>query len=1174
MPSCAESPELPDELTPRYRMRGLLGEGAMGAVYRCSDRLIEGREVAVKVLKAQSSDPESLQWAFKAEFFAMSRLHHPNTVEVLDYGVLPDGRCFLVMELVPGEELATRIARGPMPLEEVYACLAQLLQALDYIHTRQYLHRDIKAANIRLRPDGVLKLMDFGLSGHSAEAGARAISGTPAYMAPEVPQGGTLGPGVDLYAVGCLAFEMLTGRLPFVGSVGEVIRAHVQATPPALGSLRPDAPLALRHLVERLLLKDPLQRPRRAGSVLAELAGITGLALTRENKAQQLSFLEAGDLIGRKGELERFEAALASVAASTGMAWMLGAPAGTGKSRLVRELKLKAQLAGFLVMHGRCLDEGQSPLGALRDALRPALALGTPEERARYEGALGHFFPEFVGATSLSDTADGTGLLMAWLQELSKRQPLLWLMDDLHWADPQTLDVFNRAIRELGASRVLCVGSFRDDETPAGSLVWQAIEAGESHFLHLAPLERAGQDELLQALMPEAQVPAAFSQALYAATGGSPLFVREALQVLLEEGHLARQAGQWRFPDDLALLGALRGVEATLRRRLRHVPAPARAVLEAAAVLGAFADHQALAALTALPEGELFVALELLVSRQLLVRSGSNGLAFPHDRVREVVYADLAPEACQRLHARAAEYQQARDPAAYAQELARHFLHAARPAEAFPYLMRAGYQALRAGAAYVAIDYFDQALGVLPQLPGPQLASRLELGLLIGQHGFHLAPARAAVGLQVALEAFDADPAASEALLAQQGRSIVELLTLFALTHGLIGQPDKALQAADRLQTLLPPGVMPLGALGVMARFGAWWIRGEIDTLVGEARRTAPLLEGPLPPNVPPVLISARIGCFAVQNAGVFQGYKPDPLPRDKALAFARELGDEDPFLPWFYFGVWAAWSGRSADVEAYLERTARKTRQVGGPPFVWLLYLRPYLLWQQGELELALAQLEKNLIAFPHFRSQALVFGMSLGLRGRIMADLGRVEEALAVFEHLLAHARRHHLGLVTMLALYGQADTWLAAGRVSEAFGGFEELLQLALSPAQRNPLCEAYALLGLGRCLAQRRDPLALPRLDQALEILRRPEIDNWFMQANVQRARAAVLAGWGRTAQAQEALAEAGRLFHMMRNPHGLHQVEVQLAALNQLEPLPVTREVGLDARWERFKGLMR
>jgi tetratricopeptide (TPR) repeat protein len=1171
MPSSVEYPE---EITRRYKVLDLLGEGAMGRVYRVRDRLLQGREAALKLLKPYAADPEAAQWLFKAEFYSMTRLRHPNTVEVWDYGVLPEGQLFLVMELVPGEELAERIARGPLPLEEVYSVLVQLLQALDYIHTRQYLHRDIKAANIRLRPDGTLKLMDFGLTAQTGALGGRAITGTPAYMAPEIPQGGVLGPGADLYAVGCLAFEMLTGRLPFLGSVGEVVRAHLQEAPPSVSQFRSDVPSGLQHLVERLLLKDPQRRPRRASEVLTEIAGIAGVALVRDTKEQQLSFLEAGDLIGRETELETLDAALHQAQEGCGGAWLIGAPAGTGKSRLVRELKLKAQLSGFLVLHGHCLDQGQGPLGALREALRPALALGTPEERQRYEAALRQFFPEFAGAASPPDTADSVGLLMGWLKDLAARQPFLWVMDELHWADPQTLDIFNRGLRELKEARVLCVGTFRDDETPAGSLVWQTLEDGTSHYLPLAALDVAGQAELLQALMPEARVPDAFSQALYEATGGSPLFIREALQVLMEEGHLVRQRGQWRFPRDLAALRELHGVEAALRRRVGHLSPAARQLLEVAAVLGTHLEHHVLALLTHLPEEELFAARELLLTRQLLARADDGLLEFPHARVREVVYAQLVPEDRQRLHAAAAEYLESHDASAHTQDLARHFFQAGLMARAFPYVVQSGYAALRAGATYVAIDYFAQALGLLEHLPGPSLAERLELGLLIGQHGFHLTPERAALGLTVALQAMDADPAQAQALLTRQGRSGVELLTLYAVTHGLIGEPVAALTAADRLQAMLPSGNSPLSALGALSRFGAWWIQGHIDTLVSEARRVAPVLETSFPPGTPPVLTSARVGCFAVQNARIFQGYAPDPVARDKALGYARDLGDEGPFLPWFYFGVWAAWSGRLTEAEAYLERTARKTRQVGGPPFVWLLYLQPYLLWQQGEFELALTQLEKNLLAYPHFRSQALVFGMALGLRGRIMADLGRSTEALAVFEHLLEHAHARQLGLVVMLATYGQADTYLTMGQFSEARAGFEALHALAVSPAQRNPLCEAYALLGLGRCLLAVRDPLARSRLDQALKIVQRPEIDNWFMQANIQRARATLLAETGQSAEAQQALAEAGRLFHTMRNPHGLHQVGLQLAALNHVKPPTVMREISLEARWERFKGLMR
>jgi len=135
----------------------------MGEVWRVADRLDWRAEKALKVIKVDGAPTEAQRERFMAEYRAMAGLRHPNTVEVHAWGYLPDGAPFLVMDLVPGQELAELAAAGPIPAAQVYPLLIQLVQALDFVHSRGYVYRDIKAANVRVTPDGTLKLMDFGL---------------------------------------------------------------------------------------------------------------------------------------------------------------------------------------------------------------------------------------------------------------------------------------------------------------------------------------------------------------------------------------------------------------------------------------------------------------------------------------------------------------------------------------------------------------------------------------------------------------------------------------------------------------------------------------------------------------------------------------------------------------------------------------------------------------------------------------------------------------------------------------------------------------------------------------------------------------------------------------------------------------------------------------------------
>ncbi|MEB3329895.1 MAG: protein kinase [Candidatus Sericytochromatia bacterium] len=1158
---------LPDLFTNRYRVRGLLGEGAMGVVYRVVDRLHANAERALKVVKPRAGgDSAEARLRFRAEFHAMTRLRHPNTTEVLDYGELPDGTMFLVMELVPGEELEAVIGGRPMALEAFYSVVTQVLQALDYIHARQFLHRDIKASNVRIRPDGLVKIMDFGLTGHASQASSQAISGTPGYMAPEIPMGGAITPAVDLYAVGCLAYEMLTGSVPFVGSLGEVVRSHLQAAPPSLAAHRPDAPWPLVRLVERLLEKDPARRPPSAGHVLEALGALTGLEATRANVDQQRSFLVASECVGREPELAVLQAALEDAQAGRGRALLLGAPAGTGKSRLVAEVKLRAQLAGFVVLHGHCHEGGMGPFEALREALRPALAHGTPEERERFAAPLAALFPEFDQA----GTPPGGPVvepLLRWLGELSARLPLLVILDDMHWADAETVDVVNAGIRAMAGHRVACVVTFRDDETPASSGIWRTLEEGASERLGLAPLTPEGLEALLRSLLPGARLPAGFPEGLHLATGGNPLFLQAALNVLLEEGHLRREGGSWGFPLDPAALAGLEGVEATIHRRLTHLSPLSREVLQAAAVLGHRWTLGALAAVSGQPEEELFSALEDLMHRQLLARDEAGAGHFPHDRVREVAYAALAPAARKALHLRAGEALAESGEGEF-HELGRHFREGGDDVRAWRWLVQAGHRALATGASSTALEHFRDADRALGRLPGDHLAERLPLWLLVGQHGFNIATGLAAQMLSEALAALEADPARVKALLREAGRGVEDLLTLYAATMGLWGEPERALRAVARLEALGPDTGSPTGALPLVASLPALLVAGHIDAAVVRARAAARRL-GALPADAPGLLLTARIAAWGAQNAIAFQGLRPDPGPRDQALAFSRALGDEDPYLPWFYFGVWAAWTGNLEEANTYLERTVRKNRQLGGAPHVWLLYLTPYLRWLRGEPGPALELLERNLGGHAHLHEHALALMLCRALRGHLLLDLDREPEAEAAFDALVREAEARGQGLARQLGLYGQGLARLRCGHPPAAIRCFEALRDLATEGAARNPLSEAYALQGLGLVGVATRHPAALQPLDAALAIARRPEMDNQFLQAGIQHLRGRALGQSGRQAEALAALEEAAEGYHRLRNPRWLGRVRADLEAVRQAPGAGVLSEV----RYERFKRLM-
>lgn len=260
----------------RYRIESKVGSGGMATVYKASNDVL-GRKVAVKFLSAELALDSTQRQRFLREARATNRIRHEHIVDITDYG--EEGKLvYLVMELLEGEPLNHRIARGAIPPREAILLLMQVARALARAHELEVIHRDLKPENIFLtQRDGAthVKLLDFGLAhvrNESRLTAAGAVFGTPEYLSPEQARGApNPGPASDLYALGVVFFEMLTTRLPFEGSVAELIVKHLRAPAPAPSQFRADLTGEIDAIILKMLSKDPAQRHRDAYHLLEEL---------------------------------------------------------------------------------------------------------------------------------------------------------------------------------------------------------------------------------------------------------------------------------------------------------------------------------------------------------------------------------------------------------------------------------------------------------------------------------------------------------------------------------------------------------------------------------------------------------------------------------------------------------------------------------------------------------------------------------------------------------------------------------------------------------------------------------------------------------------------------------------------------------------------------------------
>ncbi|HEU5466797.1 MAG TPA: protein kinase [Gemmatimonadales bacterium] len=261
----------------KFELHERIGEGAMGVVWKAYDSILR-RFVALKLLNPSFGRTQELRERFHREARAAAALQHPNIVTVYDLGE-SDGQLFIAMELVEGRDLSDLIAvRAPLPLEHKLDVVIELLQGLGYAHARGVIHRDVKPSNVRIAADGRVKIMDFGiarLQNADRTGSGGVIVGTPSYMAPEQITNGEITPATDVFAVGCLLYELLTYERPFEAeTVHGVFYQVLSTTPKPLRTVAPSMPASLERVVLKAMAKTPGERYGTAEEFRSSLLGM------------------------------------------------------------------------------------------------------------------------------------------------------------------------------------------------------------------------------------------------------------------------------------------------------------------------------------------------------------------------------------------------------------------------------------------------------------------------------------------------------------------------------------------------------------------------------------------------------------------------------------------------------------------------------------------------------------------------------------------------------------------------------------------------------------------------------------------------------------------------------------------------------------------------------------
>jgi len=740
----------------RYVTLKKLGEGGKGVVYKARDTALN-RVVAIKMLKSAVSSEEAYS-RFMLEAQAVAKLNHPNIATIHDIGK-EDGKQFFVLEFVDGmslRELMGTYPEGKCDIQTVLRIGIDVCNALQYAHSQGVLHRDVKPENILITQEGTAKLMDFGLAkmlGQPSITQEGVIVGTVAYVAPEIALGKGADARSDLYSLGAVLYEAVTGRPPFLGEDSvKIIFSHIHDYPISPNKLNPKVQQALAECIMKLLEKEPTKRYQNAAdllNVLREIAeGFLREVYVPSHKPSFVvppprpSAVRETQLIDRVEEMNLLrETVDRAVRREGGLVFLYG-EAGIGKTRLTRELGAYARLRGMQVLYGRCPAlfrmDGVPPYVLWNEVIKDYLQVCTPEQLYRVIG----FYPSEVcklvpeikqklgtipQSLPISPEQERDRLFEAVSQfmiNLSKETPLLIILDDLQWTDQSSLLLLHYLARGVYREPLLLLGAYRDTDIDERHPLSPVLtELNRERLLQSAQLKRMSFNdvlEMIKQILEQDDVPREFCELVYERTRGNPFFVEEVIKSLKEEEVIFREENRWKIKE-VSKIEFPKTVKSVIKARISRLDDECQNVLTLASFVGNDFTFEALCGVTGIEENKLLEIMEKILKTELIkekIIRGEDVYCFADVIVRDVVHEEVSHLRHKRLHSVvgcALEKVYAKKIDEHLGELAYHFLEGGDKEKALDYFLKAGEKAQKVYAHNEAFSYLQHALELIEE---------------------------------------------------------------------------------------------------------------------------------------------------------------------------------------------------------------------------------------------------------------------------------------------------------------------------------------------------------------------------------------------------------------------------------------------------------------------------